>query len=166
MCLVYGEEQTKIMAADLQSVGSVVAYKVLWFPACKIPIVCYNTYITHTAEPELDSLHSALYGHKWAPGDNVSTRESVVPGQDRMDFFADEPEGMIKSINRGMHVFLNIGDAMKWSKNHPQQMVVKVTCRAEHFVACNEDRTKAVFTQIHLSKEEYNKALKECGREG
>jgi hypothetical protein len=158
MCLAYDEKQTKEMAADLKS-GSVVAYKGLWVA-------------TDGEVGVLDSLHSSLYGHTWAPGDNVSSRESVVPGQDSMDAYgSDVPfqhivtttckrQGdILVSINRGMHVFLNREDAEEWC-DRPQEVVVEVTCRAEHFVACDKYRTKAVFTEVHLSEEEYDEAIK------
>ena len=96
---------------------------------------------------------SATQSFIWRPGVNKSDRPSTGP--DKYD-----EEG--RRINRGFHVYLNKGDAEQGCGVGYNEVVVELIALSDHFVAAGTDNGSAraaVFTELSLPQEEYDRAL-------
>lgn len=81
--------------------------------------------------------------YEWKPGLNKSDRATTQLSAIENDFL---------SVQRGIHVYRSFAEAL----NH-YGVIARVKCRAADFVAASA--FEAVFTQVELLQEDYDKAL-------
>lgn len=150
MCLVYVADIDAKVRARLNKDGFIYAYKVVNL-----------RYGSSSAEPRSDEkrmyytkpgLISQFYQFVWKRGWNVSNRPTTNLG------YTFEPT----QIGCGIHVFLNKKDAIARRAKSYGQVVIRVKCYAEDFVAAGNDNgnliKSAVFTKVKLEPDEWMKA--------
>jgi len=145
MCLYYDEEKTKSFRKKYAGRKTVTAYKVYFFS-------------TISGD---EGLYSVCFGldAQVKPGIIKSNRRTTRFG------ISTDRKGGFPEINRGIHIFLKKAEAKNFVNDSfscygGHEVIVKVTCYIKDLVGTNKTETKAVFTQIHLSKKEYRKATK------
>ena len=92
------------------------------------------------------------------PGEVESTRQTKTPGGDVLDYKYEPGE---YSINRGIHVFLNMKQAEESANRDPSRVIVPVTCYEKDLVCAGwTNCADAVFMKVNISKRNFYKALK------
>lgn len=95
-------------------------------------------------------LKSVYFNHTWEPGINKANKAKYLT--------------MEQAGQANIHVFLRKKDAMQYIMDNDKSIrLIPVTCKKEHFMGAGKNfygcRT-AMFTQVELSQEEYDKAMK------
>lgn len=99
------------------------------------------------------SLFSILFSYLWKPGINKSNTRQIA-------FCKRKYTKSIYSIYRGIHVYLSKDYAKRMCRfifNRP--LIIRVKCYTSDLIGCDCRQQRAVFTQVTLSKAEYDKAI-------
>jgi hypothetical protein len=147
MCLNINEKRTKRVRRTLKDNGG---QTVMWKRLKLKNLGYYSTSPLRGFDYKTKNiLISPVEGYEYSPGDNVSNRKST-------DISVIEKK--CEAVYKGIHVYTNKQKALE-AKSF-WEVLVPVTVRLKDFVAAG-CRYEAVFTKVHLSKEEYKKAIGE-----